>query len=62
MEKTYRLNGNSITCLMCGATSYHPEDIRNRYCGRCHVFHEIEHTRRAMYRNPYGVASNKNSE
>jgi hypothetical protein len=30
----------AITCLKCGATSYHPGDINNRYCARCHVFHE----------------------
>lgn len=27
-----------ITCPFCKATSYHPEDIAQRYCGRCHVF------------------------
>lgn len=26
----------SFTCPRCGATSYHPEDERNGYCGRCH--------------------------
>lgn len=26
----------SITCPICGMTSYHPEDIRNSYCGNCH--------------------------
>lgn len=25
----------SITCPRCGSTSYHPEDIRQGYCGRC---------------------------
>ncbi len=29
----------SITCHVCGRTSYHPEDVRNEYCGNCHVFH-----------------------
>jgi len=33
-------DGKSIKCLACGLTSYHPEDVRNRYCGKCHVFHE----------------------
>jgi ribosomal protein L37E len=23
-------------CLKCGAVSYHPEDIEQSYCGRCH--------------------------
>lgn len=27
---------DSITCPGCGATSHHPDDIRERYCGRCH--------------------------
>jgi len=27
---------NSITCPRCGMTSYHPEDIRQGYCGNCH--------------------------
>jgi 1,4-alpha-glucan branching enzyme len=37
-----------ITCLACGATSSNRTDIAERYCGRCHVFHEElhqEHTR-----------------
>ncbi|MCV7174882.1 hypothetical protein [Mycolicibacterium sphagni] len=25
----------SITCPRCDATSYHPDDIRYGYCGRC---------------------------
>jgi ribosomal protein S27AE len=28
----------SFTCPDCGATSYHPEDVRHGYCGRCHAF------------------------
>ena len=30
----------SITCPKCGRTSYHPEDVRHRYCGACHQFHD----------------------
>ena len=26
----------SFTCPACGAVSYHPGDIREGYCGRCH--------------------------
>jgi len=33
-------DGKSITCLRCGLTSYHPEDVRQHYCGHCHVFHD----------------------
>ena len=29
-----------IRCHTCGRTSFHPKDITERYCGRCHVFHE----------------------
>lgn len=28
----------SITCPRCGATSYNLNDVRERYCARCHVF------------------------
>ena len=30
----------SITCPLCGRTSYHPQDIKHRYCGNCHMFHD----------------------
>ena len=26
----------SITCPVCGMTSYNPNDIREGYCGNCH--------------------------
>lgn len=32
--------GDSITCELCGMTSYHPEDVRHHYCGKCHIFHD----------------------
>jgi ribosomal protein S27AE len=28
----------SFTCPDCGAVSYHPDDVRYRYCGRCRDF------------------------
>jgi predicted amidophosphoribosyltransferase len=28
----------SFTCPRCGSVSYNPNDIRERYCGRCHAF------------------------
>jgi hypothetical protein len=37
-------DGNTITCCTCGQMSSHPEDVRQRYCGYCHVFHEKEKT------------------
>jgi hypothetical protein len=33
-------DGRSITCLCCGLTSFHPEDVRQLYCGNCHEFHK----------------------
>lgn len=30
----------SIQCPRCHARSYHPGDVANRYCGRCHMFHD----------------------
>jgi hypothetical protein len=31
----------AIKCLMCGMTSYHPMDVKEKYCGNCHQFHNI---------------------
>lgn len=28
----------SITCPECGRTSYHPEDVKQGYCGACNWF------------------------
>jgi hypothetical protein len=33
-------DGSSITCLVCGTTSYNVNDVEKKYCGRCHRFHE----------------------
>jgi len=33
-------NRKCITCPRCGMTSYNPNDIRERYCGACHMFHD----------------------
>jgi hypothetical protein len=32
-------DGKWITCLRCGMTSHNSSDVRNRYCGNCHLFH-----------------------
>jgi hypothetical protein len=41
---TYQLvthhGSQGIQCLLCGLTSWHPMDVQERYCGRCHIFHE----------------------
>lgn len=28
----------SITCPVCGMTSYHPKDVEYGYCGNCHDY------------------------
>jgi hypothetical protein len=28
-----------ITCLDCLMTSWHPMDVKRKYCGNCHKFH-----------------------
>lgn len=33
-------DGKSITCLRCKRTSFNPNDVEQRYCGFCHVFHD----------------------
>lgn len=45
MIPTYEIveDGKAIKCCVCGLTSYHPEDVGNRYCGKCHVFHDDIH-------------------
>jgi hypothetical protein len=32
--------GDSITCTKCRRTSHNPQDVAQRYCGCCKVFHE----------------------
>lgn len=31
---------DSITCPLCGRTSWHIDDIKEKYCGHCHKFHD----------------------
>ncbi|MEW6304386.1 MAG: hypothetical protein AB1705_12990 [Verrucomicrobiota bacterium] len=40
--KTYSigLDERSITCLVCGMTSWNLNDVTHLYCGKCHQFHE----------------------
>jgi ribosomal protein L37E len=30
----------AITCPRCGLTSYHWRDVAERYCVRCHAWHD----------------------
>jgi hypothetical protein len=32
----------SFTCPHCKRTSYHPEDVKQSYCGNCHTFFDGE--------------------
>jgi hypothetical protein len=29
-----------IICPKCGMVSHNPNDVRERYCGACHAFHD----------------------
>lgn len=29
-----------ILCLECNRKSFHPQDVAERYCGRCRRFHD----------------------
>jgi uncharacterized protein (UPF0179 family) len=41
-EPTYTISadGKSITCNLCGKTSYNLTDVREKFCARCKVFHD----------------------
>ena len=41
--KTYEIveKGKAIKCLVCNMTSYNENDVREKYCGNCHQFHNI---------------------
>lgn len=39
-----------IDCATCGSRSFHPRDVIEAYCGRCHVFHaDAEHAERFAF-------------
>jgi hypothetical protein len=35
-------NDQAILCLDCGLISFNPNDVRERYCGNCHEFHDAK--------------------
>jgi hypothetical protein len=41
-EPTYYIGpeGAWIQCLFCGLVSHNPNDVKERYCGKCHKFHQ----------------------
>lgn len=42
-EQQYKLlaDNSGIICLTCGRLSRNSNDVRERYCGACHRFHEV---------------------
>lgn len=40
LGRRHRDKHPSITCPRCGRTSYNTNDIKERYCGYCHMWHE----------------------
>ena len=46
MKPTYQIilnndgEAHAIKCFNCGLTSYSLEDVRHRFCGKCHIFHD----------------------
>jgi hypothetical protein len=38
-------HGRNITCLDSGLTSWHPEDVRRRYCHFCAEFQDDKETK-----------------
>jgi hypothetical protein len=41
---TYEIvgNGQAILCHQCGRRSWHPMDVKHRYCGECKLYHDGE--------------------
>jgi len=37
-QRRLPLEAPSFTCRECGFTSYNLNDVKHRYCGRCHKF------------------------
>lgn len=33
-------DSTGIRCPRCGRVSYNPNDVRERYCGHCHRYHD----------------------
>lgn len=34
-------DGQSILCHRCGLCSYHPEDVKQRFCVQCGIWHDL---------------------
>ena len=42
MSYTISADGQSIQCHTCLRVSWNTNDVRERFCGHCHVFHHTE--------------------
>jgi hypothetical protein len=43
MSYAISADGKRITCGRCGLTSHNPNDVAQRYCGNCKIFHDDPH-------------------
>lgn len=50
MNTTYLIvhEGSAILCLICDRTSSNANDVRNKFCGHCKVFHESHGARHML--------------
>jgi len=40
IKDTFVIRDGAIHCLMCNTTSFNTRDVSEKYCGRCHLFHD----------------------
>ncbi|TPE43994.1 hypothetical protein FJM65_11250 [Pontibacter mangrovi] len=40
LSRSEKTGQDQIMCLKCGRVSHNLNDVINKYCGHCHVFHE----------------------
>ncbi len=48
---TERSGSQGITCNVCNMTSFHPEDVKQKYCSKCGMFHDDRAAQQAMTAN-----------
>lgn len=60
IPSAYLGEGPAIKCLVCGLTSYHPGDVRERYCACCHESHLVLEQLTPEQLEPYRANSWKN--
>lgn len=45
-------NQPGITCNICGRTSYHPKDVKHRFCSKCKIYHATNFVMFSIYDHP----------